>query len=67
MAASIHDIESLLVLSGGTVHNLAKVGVEGSNPFARSKFPSRKSEHYDRAAARRLFAFGAYISAIKKM
>src|SRR3546814_2797870 len=23
----------------GVEHNLAKVGVEGSNPFARSKFP----------------------------
>ena len=48
-------------------YNLAKVGVEGSNPFARSKFPSRKSERYDRAAARRPFAFGAYIFATKKM
>jgi hypothetical protein len=45
---------------------LAKVGVEGPNPFARSKFPSRKSERYDRAAARRPFAFGAYIFAAKK-
>jgi hypothetical protein len=25
--------------SSGVEHNLAKVGVEGSNPFARSKFP----------------------------
>jgi hypothetical protein len=24
--------------SSGVEHNLAKVGVEGSNPFARSKF-----------------------------
>jgi hypothetical protein len=24
-------------------HNLAKVGVEGSNPFARSKFPNQTS------------------------
>ena len=24
-------------------HNLAKVGVEGSNPFARSKFPNQIS------------------------
>jgi hypothetical protein len=27
--------------SSGVEHNLAKVGVEGSNPFARSSFPSR--------------------------
>ena len=25
--------------SSGVEHNLAKVGVEGSNPFARSSFP----------------------------
>ena len=25
--------------SSGVEHNLAKVGVEGSNPFARSRFP----------------------------
>jgi hypothetical protein len=25
--------------SSGVEHNLAKVGVEGSNPFARSNFP----------------------------
>ena len=29
--------------SSGVEHNLAKVGVEGSNPFARSKF----SKTYD--------------------
>jgi len=46
---------------------IAKVGVEGSSPFARSKFPSRKSERYDRAAAKRPLAFDAYIPAIKKM
>ncbi|CUX63777.1 hypothetical protein AGR13a_Lc90098 [Agrobacterium genomosp. 13 str. CFBP 6927] len=28
--------------SSGVEHNLAKVGVEGSNPFARSKFPSHR-------------------------
>ena len=27
--------------SSGVEHNLAKVGVEGSNPFARSRFPSK--------------------------
>ncbi len=47
--------------SSGVEHNLAKVGVEGSNPFARSKFFIGKSERYDRVAARRPFAFGAYI------
>ena len=26
--------------SSGVEHNLAKVGVEGSNPFARSSFPA---------------------------
>ncbi len=33
--------------SSGVEHNLAKVGVEGSNPFARSSFPnrSRAAEH----------------------
>jgi hypothetical protein len=29
--------------SSGVEHNLAKVGVEGSNPFARSNFLPRKS------------------------
>jgi hypothetical protein len=28
--------------SSGVEHNLAKVGVEGSNPFARSSFPSHR-------------------------
>lgn len=28
--------------SSGVEHNLAKVGVEGSNPFARSKFSQRE-------------------------
>ena len=37
--------------------NLAKVGVEGSNPFARSKVLPEKSERYDGAATRRPFAF----------
>jgi hypothetical protein len=31
--------------SSGVEHNLAKVGVEGSNPFARSKKSSAKSTH----------------------
>ena len=29
--------------SSGVEHNLAKVGVEGSNPFARSSFPSENN------------------------
>src|SRR5690606_10172151 len=29
--------------SSGVEHNLAKVGVEGSNPFARSSFPAISS------------------------
>src|ERR1700677_527640 len=36
--------------SSGVEHNLAKVGVEGSNPFARSIFHARKLERYCRAA-----------------
>jgi hypothetical protein len=28
--------------SSGVEHNLAKVGVEGSNPFARSSFSTEK-------------------------
>jgi hypothetical protein len=28
--------------SSGVEHNLAKVGVEGSNPFARSRFPKNQ-------------------------
>jgi hypothetical protein len=27
--------------SSGVEHDLAKVGVEGSNPFARSKYPTK--------------------------
>jgi hypothetical protein len=39
-------------------HNLAKVGVEGSNPFARSSFPKMKnSEEYDGRFAATLPAF----------
>src|SRR3546814_6449305 len=30
--------------SSGVEHNLAKVGVEGSNPFARSRFHNKFSE-----------------------
>jgi hypothetical protein len=44
----------------GAVHNLAKVGVEGSNPFARSKFPSRKLISYEKVAARRPSSFLAW-------
>ena len=32
--------------SSGVEHNLAKVGVEGSNPFARSSFPNANSVTY---------------------
>ncbi len=31
--------------SSGVEHNLAKVGVEGSNPFARSSFFLRNCKH----------------------
>ncbi|CUX47448.1 hypothetical protein AGR3A_Lc130054 [Agrobacterium tomkonis CFBP 6623] len=31
--------------SSGVEHNLAKVGVEGSNPFARSKFSEKRNIH----------------------
>ena len=31
--------------SSGVEHNLAKVGVEGSNPFARSSFPKCDDSH----------------------
>ena len=34
--------------SSGVEHNLAKVGVEGSNPFARSKIPVCKIRHAGR-------------------
>ncbi len=37
-----------------------KVGVEGSDPFARSNFHSRKSERYEMAAARRPSSFLAW-------
>jgi hypothetical protein len=35
--------------SSGVEHNLAKVGVEGSNPFARSRFPT-ENQHFSRDA-----------------
>jgi hypothetical protein len=41
--------------SSGVEHNLAKVGVEGSNPFARSNFlPSHLSSHHIPAASPRI-------------
>jgi hypothetical protein len=39
---SFKGISQLSGRSSGVEHNLAKVGVEGSNPFARSRFSSRK-------------------------
>jgi hypothetical protein len=42
--------------------DIAKVGVEGSNPFARSKLPLGKSERYKKAAAGRPFAFPDMVS-----
>ena len=33
--------------SSGVEHNLAKVGVEGSNPFARSSFPRVSEKPYN--------------------
>ena len=35
--------QAVEIISCGQDHNLAKVGVEGSNPFARSKFSQGKS------------------------
>ena len=35
--------------SSGVEHNLAKVGVEGSNPFARSSF-SKKTNGFEKVA-----------------
>ena len=49
------------------IHDLAKIGVEGSNLFARSNFPLGKTERYDRATVRWTFAFRAYISRRKKV
>jgi hypothetical protein len=39
---------TLAASRGKTYLNFAKVGVEGSNPFARPKFP--QGNHSDRAA-----------------
>ncbi len=36
--------------SSGVEHNLAKVGVEGSNPFARSKIKPQKTPFLGPAA-----------------
>src|SRR4051812_40554150 len=44
--------------SSGVEHNLAKVGVEGSNPFARSKFPMQEDTGR-RGNTPALFSFGA--------
>ena len=38
--------------SSGVEHDLAKVGVEGSNPFARSNFPNKRKRLGDVALAR---------------
>src|SRR3546814_1398536 len=38
--------------SSGVEHNLAKVGVEGSNPFARSSFPQKISHLVSRGQRR---------------
>ncbi|MBQ0820247.1 hypothetical protein KBI52_08495, partial [Microvirga sp. HBU67558] len=40
----------------GVEHNLAKVGVEGSNPFARSSF-SHDREHHEGPPLGGLFVF----------
>ena len=45
--------------SSGVEHNLAKVGVEGSNPFARSKFSSGTMTH-KASVLRGFFAFGLW-------
>ena len=39
--------------SSGVEHNLAKVGVEGSNPFARSSFQPIESRAFDSIVALR--------------
>ena len=38
LARNIHPVRRQSGRSSGVEHNLAKVGVEGSNPFARSSF-----------------------------
>jgi hypothetical protein len=41
--------------SSGVEHNLAKVRVEGSNPFARSNFPESRETLTNKGAFGRLF------------
>ena len=43
--------------SSGVEHNLAKVGVEGSNPFARSRTPPRRRQSGEIAS----FASGSFL------
>ncbi len=45
--------------SSGVEHNLAKVGVEGSNPFARSSAFSRRSV-YCTVEVERIVAFSCF-------
>ena len=45
--------------SSGVEHNLAKVGVVGSNPIARSKFSSETKTH-KASVHRGFFAFGLW-------
>jgi hypothetical protein len=42
-------------------HDLAKVGVEGSNPFARSKFSSRDQGLSTRPLIERAVCFSGYL------
>jgi hypothetical protein len=44
-------------------HDLAKVGVEGSSPFARSRFSSWQSDSWTKAAARRLSSLCGHVAA----
>src|ERR1700739_2734151 len=47
--------------SSGVEHNLAKVGVEGSNPFARSRF-SQENQEVERGPSRPfLLTWGAAV------
>ena len=49
--------------SSGVEHNLAKVGVEGSNPFARSKFPQGNQDATRRPpqGGLRRFCYGVHM------
>src|SRR5687767_896956 len=54
--------------SSGVEHNLAKVGVEGSNPFARSKFLKEIPgvEKRPLSAALPLFLFGVHLRSTER-